>query len=73
MTKEEVYDSQINPLMDQIIDICKKHAIAHVATFALDDDLLCTSFDIPEDAPHEFQEIARVLFPEQRGALMVTT
>lgn len=33
MTKEEIYDEQINPLMAKIIDICKDHKIALVASF----------------------------------------
>ena len=39
MTKEEVYDSQISPLMAQIISICKEHKIAMLADFTLDEDL----------------------------------
>ena len=44
--KEKVYDDQINPLMAQIIKICKKHKIAFIADFQLDDDLRCTSSDL---------------------------
>ena len=36
MTKEEIYDEQINPLMAQIINICKVNKIAMIADFALD-------------------------------------
>lgn len=39
MNKEEIYDEQIHPLMNQIIAICKKNGIAMVA-----------SFDIPTEA-----------------------
>ncbi len=31
--KEQVYDEQINPLMAQIIEICKQHKIALLANF----------------------------------------
>jgi hypothetical protein len=53
-TKEEVYDSQINPLMAQIIAICKEHKIAHVCSFSLGldgdgDELLCTSMNLSDD------------------------
>ncbi len=43
MSKEEIYDSQIEPLMAQILAICKKHKISLIADFGLDDDLHCTS------------------------------
>jgi hypothetical protein len=34
--KEKVYDSEINPLMAQIIAVCKREHIAVLATFAID-------------------------------------
>ena len=47
MTKEEVYDSQIAPLMGQILAICKQHKIAMLASFSIpneeDEGLLCSS------------------------------
>ena len=47
MTKEQIYDKEIYPLMDQIIAICKKHKIAMLADFhipnELDPELKCTS------------------------------
>lgn len=33
MNKEEIYDSQISPLMLQIIEICKTQGIAMMASF----------------------------------------
>ena len=38
MTKEQAYDDKINPLMAQIIAVCKEHGIAMFATFDLDPD-----------------------------------
>jgi hypothetical protein len=43
MVKEEIYDSEINPLMEKIIAICKKHNVSLIADFGLDDDLHVTS------------------------------
>jgi hypothetical protein len=43
MTKEEIYDAQISPLVKQIIEICKAHKIALIADFGLDDDMHCTT------------------------------
>lgn len=51
MTKEEIYDSKINPLMAQIIDICKEHKIAFFASFTIDTEegLQCTTALLTED------------------------
>ena len=47
MNKEQIHDTQIGPLMDQIIAICEEHKIAMLASFAIptDDDssLACTT------------------------------
>ena len=43
---ELVYGEQINPLMAQIIEICKEHEIPFACQFALSDEetgLVCTS------------------------------
>lgn len=38
MNKEEIYDSQISPLMQQIIAITKQHGIAMIASFDIAHD-----------------------------------
>lgn len=38
MSREEVYDKQIQPLMSQIIDICLENQIAFIADFCITDD-----------------------------------
>lgn len=47
MSKEQVYDEMIAPLMDQILRVCKGHKIAMIASFAIpteaDPGLHCTS------------------------------
>lgn len=47
MTKEDVYDEHINPLMAQIIAICHEHGIAAVCSFHIpndeDDELMCST------------------------------
>jgi hypothetical protein len=48
VTKEEVYDAEIAPLMSRIIAVCVRHRIAMLADFALGDDpphgeLKCTT------------------------------
>jgi len=36
--KEKMYDERVSPLMAQILEICKEHKIAMVASFSLDTD-----------------------------------
>lgn len=47
VSKEQVYDNEIFPLMNQIIGICQKHKIAMVASFCVetegDPGLHCTT------------------------------
>ena len=47
MTKEQIYDEQIYPLMDQIVGICQERGIAMFASFAIPNDdkkhLKCTT------------------------------
>lgn len=38
MNKEQIYDSEISPLMKQIIGLCKEHGIAMVASFDIGHD-----------------------------------
>ena len=77
MTKEEAYDSQINPLMAEIIRICKEHKIAFLASFALgfdedsddpDSELLCTScgLDDQREPPDQFLEAKRLIMSGPR-------
>ena len=35
MNKEQVYDERISPLMKKVLDICREHGIAMLATFDL--------------------------------------
>lgn len=72
MTKEDVYDSEISPLMARIIAICKEHDIPMVADFQLDDDrgaedagFHCTTAIVPRDATPKMLEAQRILRPEK--------
>ena len=52
MNKEQIYDSKIAPLMEQIINICKEHKIGMFATYEIpneeDADLKCTTI-LPDE------------------------
>lgn len=77
MTKEQAYDEKINPLMAQILAICKEHKIAMLASFTLDYDsgLQCTSTLLEDDydPTDALIEAERALFPNHRSPLMITT
>ena len=38
MNKEQAYDEQISPLMQQIIEVCKEKGIAMIASFDIAHD-----------------------------------
>lgn len=83
--KEAAYDAQINPLMAEIIRICKEHQIAFLASFALgfdsngddpDNELLCTScgLDDQREPPDQFLEANRLILSGPRlTACTITT
>jgi len=63
MNKEEIYDNQISPLMQQIIAITREHGIAMIASFDIAHDgegpngedcskLTCTTHLPDEDGDH---------------------
>ncbi len=70
MTREEIYDNEISPLVAQIITICKKHDIPVICDFQLDDDrsaedagFRCTTHIVPKDAMPNMLEAQRILQP----------
>ena len=66
MNKEQIHDTKIGPLMDQIIAICEEHKIAMLASFALpvDDNpgLGCITLLLTDEyEPHRQQRLAAVV------------
>jgi hypothetical protein len=68
LTKEEAYDTFINPLMAQVIDICRQFKIPIIASFCLGihpngvEDYCTTAILKPEwDTPRTFHAAARAL------------
>lgn len=69
MTREEVYDSEISPLMGKIIELCQAHDIPILASFDLDDDrdaeerpgLCCTTAIIPPNASLGMKKACQVI------------
>jgi hypothetical protein len=61
LNKEQVYDTQIAPLMHDIVRICAEHDIAMLTTFAIpipgDDGLRVTTATLDEnnERPMEFE------------------
>ena len=77
MNKEQVYDERIAPLMTQIIEVCREHKIAMLATFAIptpDDNTLACTTHLPDESgnlPDGIAQAARAV----RGPrpMMLTT
>lgn len=68
-TREEIYDTKIHPLMDQIIAICKENDIPIVASFDLDDErdndsrpgLKCSTSVVPCNASPLLRRMANMV------------
>ena len=79
MNKEQIYDSEIAPLMQQIIAICNAKKIAMVASFSIpteeSDALMCTSFTPDEsgDLPERFSSAVRALGMRTAQPLILRT
>lgn len=77
VTKEEIYDAQINPLMAQIIAICKEHKIPVLASFTLDFDegLHCTTALLEDEyePADSLVEASRVLLTRKPSSVMMLT
>jgi len=78
MTKENVYDEQISPLVHQIINICKEHNIALLLSAQLQDEddetLYCTTILPGNDdvSDEKFVQALNIIRPPSR-ALHITT
>jgi hypothetical protein len=79
MSKENVYDEQISPLVHQIIEICKEHNIALLLSAQLQDEddetLYCTSI-LPGDddvSDERFVKALNIIRPPSRSMMHMTT
>jgi len=78
-TKEQIYDALINPLMAQILAVCKEHKIAMVASFSIpnedDPNLAWTSVLTTDeyDPPEMYREIVRMFQRVNVSPMMITT
>jgi hypothetical protein len=77
--KEQVYDSEINPLMAEIIKVCKKNGIAMIAHFALptddDPDLRCTT-KLPDGegkTPDDIRQMVSIGYASDRTVMAAFT
>lgn len=65
MTKEQIYDEQIHPLMLEIVKMCQEHQIPLVAAFHIpnleEEGLTCTTAILPTDSPGSFRHAHTVL------------
>jgi hypothetical protein len=73
---EQVYDEKINPLMAQIITICKDNDLPFVASFQMNSDGdFCSSALLPENRPVDpmLERLFGVLRPPRASMMMLTT
>ena len=79
MTKEDIYDNEISPLMKQVIELCQKHGIAMIANFACPNDesesmqALSMVPDEKGEHPENHKEALVCIRPPRRSPLMLTT
>jgi len=79
MTKENVYDEQISPLVRQIIDICREHEIALLLSAQLEDEdereLFCTTIlaGTDEVSCEKFVQALNVIRQPSRPVMHMTT
>lgn len=78
-SKEQIYDEHIAPLMTQIIELCKAHGIAMLASFLIptveDSGLNCLT-NLPDETgkvPDHHLQAVRVIRPPTPAPVHVTT
>lgn len=78
-SKEAVYDEQIAPLMARIIETCKTHGIAMLASFSIpteDDPGLNCFTNLPDETgkvPDHHTKAVRLIRPPAPAPVHVTT
>ncbi|WP_095082545.1 hypothetical protein [Pseudomonas sp. Irchel s3h17] len=79
MTKENVYDEQINPLVHKIIAICREHEIALLLSAQLEDEdereLFCTTIlpGTDEVSCERFVQALNLIRPPSHSVMHMTT
>jgi len=65
MNKEEAYDSEISPLVDKVINLCKEHKIDHILSFYLGDDMSVTTAQLTDelDTPDSYYDALEMIWP----------
>ena len=78
--REDIYNTQINPLMTRIIELCKEHDIPMVASFQLDDDrdpdgveFKCTTLLPFDGCGRSIREAGAVLYRRRASSFMAFT
>lgn len=79
MSKEDIYDNEISPLMQQLVALCQKHGIAMIANFACpnhEDETVQALTMLPDENgkfPANHTEALYCIRPSCRPPLMLTT
>ncbi len=59
--KEEVYEKEVKPLVDQLYELCEKHDIPFVAACQTSDTDFIGSCSLPDDAADQMKLIVLIL------------
>jgi hypothetical protein len=76
LNKEQVYDTQISPLMVQIIEICNTNKIAFLASFSIPTEeapeLACSSALLEDDfkPPASLRAAWEAIRPRRRNSVL---
>ena len=79
MSKEDIYDNEISPLVAQVIELCQKHGISMIANFACpndEDESLQVLSMVPDENgehPANHKEALICIRPPRRSPMMLTT
>jgi len=82
MNKEKIYDKEIAPLMDKIIEVCKREEIPFFCDYQLtktdknneESGLFCTTcvYDYVWVEKEKFREYVKIARPENFAAFTIT-
>ena len=59
--KEEVYEREIRPLLDQLYDVCEEHDIPFVVSCQVSDETFAGSISVDEKSADQLKIIALIL------------
>jgi len=76
-TREEVYDTVLDPLMKELLKLCREHDIPFVCSMQIneaeEDAMLCTSANTPVWCSDHLMDALNAIYPPREAFLSVIT